>query len=69
MPLSAAEDAREFARAYVRLTEALQREGVPPETAREEARLAAFSESMERMDQAVQTYDPAKGPCPVCERG
>lgn len=55
-----------FAREYVELVEALAREGVPEDVARNEARIAATSWLM---DVAEETYDPAKGPCPLCGRG
>lgn len=50
------------------LTETLMAEGVPEPVARDEARQAAMLESRLE-DIPVGTYDPAKGPCPVCDRG
>lgn len=59
-----------FARSYVNLVEALQREGVVEEVAREEARYAAFS-LLQAQDEgsAAVKYDPVLGPCPTCGRG
>lgn len=55
-----------FAREYVELVEALIREGVPEEMARNEARIAATSWLIETDEPC---YDPAAGPCPTCGRG
>lgn len=64
--LSEPERAREFAKTYVALVEALQQQGVPQEVARSEARASALIQ-----DAAVASlhYDPAKGPCPLCGNG
>jgi len=61
----AAERYKNFARAYVRLVEELQHEGVPEKVARTEARIAAMSELIDF------TYDEEgvrdDGPrCPMC---
>jgi hypothetical protein len=56
-----------FAQSYVQLTQALQRQGVPESTAREEARWAATSMLISETPDG--TYDPAKGQCPTCGRG
>lgn len=58
-----------FAKEYVQLAEALQREGVPEDVAREEARIAATSLLMEQQAHEREAYDPALGPCPTCGRG
>ncbi len=63
-----AEKVRAFARNYVNLVEALQREGVEEECAREEARLAALM-LLQQADDAEKTYDPSRGRCPTCGRG
>lgn len=63
-----AERARAFARSYVNLVEALMREGVTEETARNEARMVATTE-LHMQDIDPRTYDPARGPCPTCGRG
>lgn len=55
-----------FAKAYVHLVEALMREGVIEETARDEARMAAMASLMNWDDEAE--YDPSQGPCPTCGR-
>lgn len=62
-----AERARDFAKTYVSLVEALMREGVTEDVARHEARVAAFARLNE--NDIVLTYDPAKGPCPTCKNG
>lgn len=67
-PTPEALKARAFAKAYVELVEALQREGVPLENAREEARMAALV-WLQDADEAVAVYDPARGPCPTCGNG
>jgi hypothetical protein len=55
-----------FAKAYVHLVEALTREGVLEETARDEARMAAMAYLM-NLDEDF--YDPALGGiCPTCGR-
>lgn len=72
MGASIAAQAREFARLYVQITEALQSEGVPEALAREEARSAATSWLITvstESNEAPATYDPAQGPCPTCGRG
>lgn len=51
----------EFAKCYVALTEALQREGVPEETARSEARTAAL------MAMTVSGSEEGES-CPFCRR-
>lgn len=61
-----AERAVRFAKEYVELVEALKREGVPEEIARNEARIAATSWLVEEIE---PYYDPAAGPCPTCGRG
>lgn len=58
-----------FAREYVQLVEALKREGVPEDVAREEARIAATTWLFDDLGEAPATYDPALGPCPTCGRG
>ncbi len=60
------ERAIQFAKEYVELVEALKREGVPEDIARNEARLAATTWLIED-EEAL--YDPAAGPCPTCGRG
>ena len=63
-----ADQAVAFARAYVAFTEALLREGVTEETAREEARMAALVQA--QMDEpGTPTYEPHRGSCPTCGRG
>lgn len=67
--LTEAEKARSFAKMYVNIVEAMLQQGVEPDTAREEARIAAMS-SLQFADMIeVKTYDPARGPCPTCGRG
>jgi hypothetical protein len=65
---SEADRARDFAKRYVALVEALQREGVTVEDARTEARLSAAM-TVYGVESEEQHYDPALGPCPTCERG
>lgn len=57
VPESLGKRVKVFAQKYVALTDALMREGVPEEVAREEARLAALS----------WMYNEPTGPvCPLC---
>jgi hypothetical protein len=68
--LSEGEKARNFARLYVNLVEALQQAGVTEEIAREEARLAALMTlQAEDFEEETQEYQPHLGPCPSCGRG
>lgn len=62
--LSEAERAREFAKAYVALVEALQQQGVPIEDARSEARITALIH-MRIVDSEESTTDEN---CPLCGR-
>lgn len=59
---------QQFARDYVQLTDALRREGVPEDVARQEARLTATTMLMNDLAE-FPAYDPAEGPCPACGRG
>lgn len=55
--------AKEFARQYVVLVEALTKQGVPEDAAREEARVTALTLMFE--DAAAGAGGP---PCPLCGR-
>lgn len=59
-----AEHAREFARLYTQITEALLTEGVQEDQAREEARIQA---GMVAYGQAYNNSDE-HAPCPLCGR-
>jgi hypothetical protein len=67
---SEAEKARNFARLYRNLVEALLQVGVVEQVAREEARIAAMvALQMADAEERVLTYEPHLGPCPTCQRG
>jgi len=54
--------ARDFARRYVELVEALQQQGVPEERARDEARMAATLVFL------APDHVEKGAPCPLCGR-
>ena len=60
-----AEHAKNWARAYVTVTEALRAEGVTEDRAREEARTAANFASLLPDEALISSGGP---PCPLCGR-
>lgn len=63
--MSDADRARTYARMYVQLTEALAKEGVAEETAREEARFTATTWLLSPEDNEAGEVKA----CPLCGRG